>query len=146
MCISILDEHLIFSFLQILNVNQERSLIAHRLDQTLFLVKNQHFGRFRSRQGNADTRTVRIESNTALLQFMLIVDRQGNLDTLEVQVELRKELYSDEMGTLLGLKKKLADRLKSVLSISANVKLMEPNSIPRSEGKSKHVIDYRKLK
>ena len=79
-------------------------------------------------------------------QYMLIVDRQGNLDTLEVQVELRKELYSDEMGTLLGLKKKLADRLKSVLSISANVKLMEPNSIPRSEGKSKHVIDYRKLK
>lgn len=79
-------------------------------------------------------------------QYMLVVDRQGMLDTLEIQVELRKELYSDEMGTLLGLKKKLADRLKSVLSISANVKLMEPNSIPRSEGKGKHVIDNRKLK
>ena len=79
-------------------------------------------------------------------QYMLVVDRQGTLDTLEIQVELRKELYSDEMGILLGLKKKLADRLKSVLSISANVKLMEPNSIPRSEGKGKHVIDNRKLK
>ena len=77
---------------------------------------------------------------------MLVVDRQGNLDTLEVQVELRKELYTDEMGSLLNLKKKLADRLKSVLSISAQVKLMEPNSIPRSEGKSKRVIDKRIIK
>ena len=74
------------------------------------------------------------------------VQKAQTLDTLEIQVELRKELYSDEMGILLGLKKKLADRLKSVLSISANVKLMEPNSIPRSEGKGKHVIDNRKLK
>ena len=79
-------------------------------------------------------------------QYMLVVDRQGNLDTLEVQVELRKELYTDEMGSLLNLKKKLADRLKSVLSISAQVKLMEPNSIPRSEGKSKRVIDKRIIK
>ena len=47
---------------------------------------------------------------------------------------------------MLQLKKKLSDRLKSVLSISADVKLMEPNSIPRSEGKSVRVIDNRVLK
>ncbi len=79
-------------------------------------------------------------------QYMLVVDRQGNLDTLQVQVELRKEFYSDEMSKMLKLQKKLADRLKSVLSISADVKLMEPNSIPRSQGKGKHVIDNRILK
>ncbi len=79
-------------------------------------------------------------------QYMLVVDRKGNLDTLQVQVELRKEFYSDEMGAMLRLQKKLADRLKSVLSISAEVKLMEPNSIPRSQGKGKHVIDNRILK
>lgn len=79
-------------------------------------------------------------------QYMLVVDRQGILDTLEVQVELRKDLYTDELGSLLNLKKKLADRLKSVLSISAQVKLMEPNSLPRSEGKSKRVIDKRNIK
>ncbi len=79
-------------------------------------------------------------------QYMLVVDRKGNLDTLQVQVELRKDFYSDEMGAMLRLQKKLADRLKSVLSISAEVKLMEPNSIPRSQGKGKHVIDNRILK
>jgi phenylacetate-CoA ligase len=46
---------------------------------------------------------------------------------------------------MLELKKKLSDKLKSVLSISADVKLMEPNSIERSMGKSKHVIDKRVL-
>ncbi len=76
-------------------------------------------------------------------QYMLVVDRKGNLDTLQVQVELRKEYYSDEMSKMLRLQKKLADRLKSVLSISAEVKLMEPNAIPRSQGKGKHVIDNR---
>ncbi len=78
-------------------------------------------------------------------QYLLVVDRKGILDTIQVQVELRKEFYSDEMRAMLQLQKKLADRLKSVLSISAEVKLMEPNSIPRSEGKSKHVIDKRVL-
>ena len=47
---------------------------------------------------------------------------------------------------MLQLKKKLADKLKSILSISANVRLMEPGSISRSEGKSVRVIDKRKLK
>ncbi len=78
-------------------------------------------------------------------QYMLVVERKGNLDTLQVQVELRKEFYSDEMSKMLQLQKKLADRLKSVLSISAEVKLMEPNAIPRSQGKGKHVIDKRVL-
>ena len=44
------------------------------------------------------------------------------------------------------MKKTLSDKLKSVLSISADIKLMEPNSISRSEGKSKHVIDKLVLK
>ena len=78
-------------------------------------------------------------------QYMLIVDRKNNLDTLEVQVELRPDCLSDELGQMIGLRNRLANRLKSVLSISADVKLMEPNSIPRSEGKSKRVVDKRVL-
>lgn len=77
--------------------------------------------------------------------YMLVVDRVNNLDTLQVQVEVRKDYFSDELGAMLRLKKKLADKLKSVLSINADVKLMEPNSIPRFEGKSVRVIDNRKL-
>lgn len=78
-------------------------------------------------------------------QYMLVVDRVNNLDTLQIQVEVRKDFFTDDMGAMLNLKKNLADKLKSVLSISADVKLMEPNSIARSQGKSKHVIDKRKL-
>ena len=78
-------------------------------------------------------------------QYMLIVDRVNNLDTLQVQVEVRKDYFSDDLGRMLAMKKALADKLKSVLSISADVKLMEPNSIERSQGKGKHVIDKRKL-
>ena len=78
-------------------------------------------------------------------QYMLVVDRKNNLDTLEVQVEVRRDFFSDDIGSMLKLKKTLSDRLKSVLSISADVKLVEPNSITRSEGKSKRVIDKRVL-
>ena len=79
-------------------------------------------------------------------QYMLVVDRVKNLDTLQVQVEVRRDFFSDDIGRMLNMKKHLADRLKSVLSISADVKLMEPGSIERSQGKGKHVIDKRILK
>ena len=78
-------------------------------------------------------------------QYMLVVDRVKNLDTLQVQVEVRRDFFSDDLGGMLAMKKALADKLKSVLSISADVKLMEPGSIERSQGKGKHVIDNRKL-
>lgn len=78
--------------------------------------------------------------------YMLVIDRINNRDTLQVQVEVRKDYFSDELGAMLQLRKRLADKLKSVLSISADVRLMEPNSIPRSEGKSVRVIDKRQLK
>ena len=79
-------------------------------------------------------------------QYMLIVDRVNNLDTLQVQVEVRKDYFSDDIGSMLALKKKLSDKLKSVISIAADVRLMEPGSIERSQGKGKHVIDNRNLK
>ncbi len=78
-------------------------------------------------------------------QYMLVVDRVNNLDTLQVQVEVRRDFFGDDIGRMLSMKKTLADKLKSVLSISADVKLMEPGSIERSQGKGKHVIDKRKL-
>ena len=78
-------------------------------------------------------------------QYMLIVDRKNNLDTLEVQVEVRRDFFTDDIGAMLALKKNVSAKLKSVLSIGVDVKLVEPNSIERSQGKSKHVIDKRKL-
>ncbi len=78
--------------------------------------------------------------------YRLIVDRVNNMDTLEVQVEVREGYYSDEITGMMALKKRIANRLHSVLGLGVEVRLMEPNSIERCEGKSKHVFDKRVLK
>ena len=81
-------------------------------------------------------------------RYLLVVDRVNNLDTLQVQVELRQEYFDqnfDPIATFQVLQKRLADKLKSVLSISAQVQLKAPGTIERSSGKSKFVIDNRKL-
>ena len=77
--------------------------------------------------------------------YMIVVDRKNNLDTMQVQVEVSKNFFSDDIGQMFEMRKRLADKLKSVISIKADVKLMEPGSIERSQGKSKRVIDNRKL-
>lgn len=81
-------------------------------------------------------------------RYMLIVDREKNLDTLLVQAELRQEVFTSTFDTpaaVDALEKKLAAKLKSVLSIAAKVQLKAPGTIERSQGKSAHVIDNRKL-
>jgi phenylacetate-CoA ligase len=81
-------------------------------------------------------------------RYMLIVDREKNLDTLLVQVELRQEVFTSTFDTpaaVDALEKKLSSKLKSVLSIAAKVQLKAPGTIERSQGKSAHVIDNRKL-
>ena len=81
-------------------------------------------------------------------RYLLIVDRKNNLDTLTVQVEIRQEYFTSTFDTPAAideLEKRLASRLKSVLSIAAKVQLKAPNTIERSQGKSAHVIDNRKI-
>lgn len=77
--------------------------------------------------------------------YMLIVDRVNNLDTLEVQVEVEERFFSDEIKQLESLTKKIHHVLQSSLGLSVKVKLVEPKTIQRSEGKAKRVIDNRKL-
>ena len=77
--------------------------------------------------------------------YLIIVDRVDNMDTFQIQVELRQDYYSDEMNKILALKKKIASRLQSVTGLKPDIKIVEPRSIERSQGKAKHVIDNRKL-
>ncbi|MDR2791292.1 MAG: phenylacetate--CoA ligase [Tannerellaceae bacterium] len=77
--------------------------------------------------------------------YFIIVDRVNNVDTFQIQVELRSEYYSDEMSRMLDLKKKITGRLQSVIGIQPDVKIVEPHSIERSQGKAKHVQDNRKF-
>ena len=82
-------------------------------------------------------------------RYLLVIDRVNNLDTLQVQVEVRQEYFTEQFDTLgaLGtLEKRLANKLKSVLPISAKVQLKAPGTIERSQGKSKFVLDKRQLK
>lgn len=77
--------------------------------------------------------------------YMLIVDRVNNLDILEVQVEVEERFFSDEIKKLEGLTQKISRVLQSALGLSVKVKLVEPKTIQRSEGKAKRVIDKRQL-
>lgn len=77
--------------------------------------------------------------------YLLVVDRQDNLDNLEVWVEVSEKMFSDEVRKLEELEKKLRHEFASVLGISAKIKLVEPKTIPRSEGKAKRVVDKREL-
>ncbi|MGI5898405.1 MAG: phenylacetate--CoA ligase family protein [Christensenellales bacterium] len=77
--------------------------------------------------------------------YMLVVDRIGSMDVLEVQVEVSEEIFSDAVKDIEGMAKKLTNRLTQALGISLKVRLKEPKSIARSEGKAKRVIDNRKI-
>ena len=77
--------------------------------------------------------------------YQLIVDRKGSLDTVEVEVEVSEELFSDEIKVLEGLGKRIQGEIKDMLGISCRVRLVEPKTIQRSEGKAKRVIDKREL-
>ena len=77
--------------------------------------------------------------------YMIIVDRVNNLDTLEVQVEVNPKYYTDEIRGIELLTKKIAHVLSQALGLNPKVKIVEPNTLVRSEGKAVHVIDKRKL-
>lgn len=77
--------------------------------------------------------------------YMMIVDREDNLDVLTVMVEVDESVFSDEIRKLDALRNKIAATLKTALGVSVKVKLVEPKSIQRSEGKAVRVIDNRDL-
>ncbi|OEU75817.1 MAG: phenylacetate--CoA ligase [Desulfuromonadales bacterium C00003093] len=75
--------------------------------------------------------------------YQLIVEREGNLDTLEVQVEVNEQSFSDEIKELQLLSNKIRKEIKDLLGVTCKVRLVEPKSITRSEGKAQRVIDNR---
>jgi phenylacetate-CoA ligase len=75
--------------------------------------------------------------------YMLVVYREGALDALEVWVEVSERLFSDEMKQLRRIEERIRHRLESVLGLSVKLKLVEPRTIARSEGKAKRVVDLR---
>ena len=77
--------------------------------------------------------------------YMIIVDRVNNLDTLEIQVEVNPQYYTDEIRVVEALTKKISHVLSQALGLNPKVKIVEPQTLVRSEGKAVHVLDKRKL-
>jgi phenylacetate-CoA ligase len=77
--------------------------------------------------------------------YQIVVEREGNLDSMSVQVEVSEGLFSDEIRVLENLTKKIQADVKSLLGVTCKIKLVEPKTIQRSEGKAQRVIDNRKI-
>ncbi len=78
--------------------------------------------------------------------YLIVVEREhGKMDEMEVWVEVSPDLVSDEVRALESLERRIAHELHSMLGITVKVKLVEPKTIARSEGKAKRVIDRRDL-
>jgi len=78
-------------------------------------------------------------------QYQIIVSRPYQLDELEVQVEASPSLFSDKVKYVEDVKNKIEHHIHNEIGLRVNVSLVEPQSLPRSEGKAVRVIDKRGL-
>lgn len=76
--------------------------------------------------------------------YLIVVDRKNNLDTMTVKIEMTDTMFSDSVREIESMEQKIKTALMSTLNISSKVKLVEPRTLPRSEGKAKRVVDNRK--
>lgn len=88
--------------------------------------------------------SILMETKGTLSHYQLVVDRVNNLDTLEVWVEVGEEFFSDEIKVLQQFSKTLERNIKDIIGVTAKVKLVEPKTLERSQGKAQRVIDKRK--
>jgi len=77
--------------------------------------------------------------------YQLVVSREGSMDILEVCIEVTENIFFDEMKMQRAFLEKVEKRIESALGVGVTVKLVEPNSIPRHEGKAERVIDKRRI-
>ncbi len=89
--------------------------------------------------------TVLLQVEGVQPHYQIIVDRQHTLDDLEVWVEVSDAVFADEIRGLEALERRIRDELHNALGIAARVRLVEPRSIQRSEGKAKRVVDRREV-
>jgi phenylacetate-CoA ligase len=85
-----------------------------------------------------------LETDGLAPHYQLILRREASMDTLEVQVEVNENIFSDEIKHLQRLERKLQKNIKEFLGVTAGIKLVEPQTISRSEGKAQRIVDLRK--
>ncbi len=77
--------------------------------------------------------------------YQIIVERQGTMDTMSVEIEVSESLFSDEIKELEQLTRRITRDIKDILGVTCQVRLVNPRSIQRSEGKAQRVIDKRQI-
>lgn len=77
--------------------------------------------------------------------YQIIVERQAGLDMLEVQVEVSDEMFSDRIKALEETRELITSEIESYLGLGVKVMLVEPRTIPHSEGKAVRVVDKREI-
>ena len=77
-------------------------------------------------------------------QYLIIVEKRNFLDFIEVWVEVPENIFSEKMQTLEYFESSIEHSLYSAIGINIDVKLKEPKTIKRSEGKARRVVDMRK--
>jgi len=77
--------------------------------------------------------------------YQIVITRDHHLDEMEVQVEMSKKLFSDEIRRIEDLRRTIERKIEKSIGLRVKVTLVEPKSLPRSEGKAKRVIDKRQL-
>jgi len=76
--------------------------------------------------------------------YLIEIERVDYLDSINIKVEIAPETFHGSFDELEHLKKKIVDNLKTEILIQPKVTLVEPGSLPRSEGKAVRVVDKRK--
>ena len=89
--------------------------------------------------------SVLVKTRGVAPHYMLYADRENSSDILEIQVEMTEDMFSDTVSEVENIRRTIVENIKSVVGIATKVKLVAPKSIPRFEGKAKHVVDRRKL-
>jgi len=90
-----------------------------------------------------ETALLKVEG--ALPHYQIILTREKGLDEMEVQVEVTQEVFSDTVGGLEQLQARLTKSIETTTGLRPRVRLIQPRSIQRSEGKAKRVIDQRNM-
>jgi len=86
---------------------------------------------------------MRVEESSP--HYRIVLDRERDLDTVLVEVELTDANFTDSLSALEAIRRKMQTAIAHVVGIRIDVKIVEPGTIPRSEGKAKRVLDKRKI-
>jgi phenylacetate-CoA ligase len=90
-----------------------------------------------------ETALLKVEGT--LPHYQIILTRDKGLDEVEVQVEVTREVFGDTVGALEQVQRRLGHEVEALTGLRVNLRLVQPQSIQRSEGKAKRVIDQRKM-